>query len=143
MDSFALCADFHEVRRCMLRRGGQMFPISSSHWRKGGPGNNLVLQHFMEGDEVVYYIGEIESMVACLGHDSYRIVAIMDLEEVELVTMTAKGSRGETFSTVLSNLWAKVPNGRKEKKHICPVWQIPHKTMLCKTSHKKYYCVYR
>jgi aspartyl aminopeptidase len=127
----------------MLKRGGQMIPITTSQWKKGGPGNNFVLQHFVEGDELVYYVGEIESMVACESLDSYRIVAIMDLEEVELVTMTARGSDGKTFSTVLSNLWAKVKDGRKEKGHICPVWQIPHKTMLCKTSQKEYHCVYR
>ena len=131
------------MRRCMLTRAGQSFPLCSSEWKKAGPGNNLVLQHFQDEEtgEVSYHVGTIETMIACKHFDKFRLVVIMDLVEVRPVTISVKDSNGVVFSTVLSNLWEKKPHSKKER-YMCPAWMIPHKTMLCTFKDKKYYCVY-
>lgn len=132
------------MRKCDLQRAGQVFQITSREWKKAGPGNNFILLHFLDPrtEVVSYFVGTITSMIACKHYQLYRLVAIMDIEAVRPVTISCDQDDGSTFSTVLSNLWEKIP-GRKVQQHMCPVFDIPHKTMLCEDGKKRYHCVYR
>lgn len=126
-----MCGDFREVKRCTLTRGGQEFVINTSEWKKSGPGNNLILHHFEENGVIVYYVGIVENMIACDHYGSYRLVAKLNLIEVETIDISCVELDGGIFTTTLSNLWVEKKINGKTDIRFCPVWEIPHKTMVC------------
>lgn len=142
IESFQFSAHFREVRKCTLTRGGQTFPIVCSRWKKVGEGNNLVLVHFKENNITRYYVGEVTNMISCEHYRSHRLVVLMDLKEVETCQIECDEEDGGVFSTTLSNLWQEKDEGKVDTL-MCPAWEIPHKTMLCRGEKKDYYCVYK
>lgn len=98
--------------------------------------------HFSENNVLSYFVGEVQDMIACEHYEVNRLVVIMDLIEVETVQVSREQEDGEVFTTTLGNLWQVIEGGRTGT-WMCPAWEIPHKTMLCRDDIKDYYCVYK
>lgn len=145
MASFRLATQFHEIGRVTMKRGPQTLTLSSAHWLKSGPGNNLVLSQFADDGRgrVSYYVGAVEKLVTCCDQfgTNPRLVAIMSMHEVQATTVRYTREDGSVRRYTLPNLWQRKQTSTIET-YMAPVWEITQKVMVCGFRRKNYYCTY-
>ena len=116
--------------------------IVSEQWSTTREGQNLVLCHFDEGGEIIYYISKVQKMITCLNMagDERGLFIFLDQAEIKVCNMLYVED-DKRYKHTLANLWRKKSHARLDTSFYTP-WVMAQRMMMCKDGGNIYYTAF-